>query len=146
MPEDAPHEIVEVAEQPSLVIEGDEGRLDQVVTNLLSNAVKYSPAGARIDVHLARQDGHATLSVVDHGIGIPEPERKDLFAPFSRTTAARQMGVEGTGLGLYISRQIVEAHGGTIHFEETPGGGATFLVCLPLTHLSSAEASGQRTE
>jgi signal transduction histidine kinase len=131
LPDDATHEIVETAEEP-LVVEGDEARLDQVLTNLLSNAVKYSPDGGRIDVRLGRDDGQATIEVADHGVGVPEAERDRLFAPFSRTTAAVRSGVEGTGLGLYITRRIVEEHGGTIGFTETPGGGATFLVRLPL--------------
>ena len=132
LPDDSAHEIVDLGEESSLPIAGDEARLDQVLTNLLSNAVKYSPNGGRVEVRLAREDGTASLTIADQGMGIPVDERGDLFAPFSRTDAAKQSGVEGTGLGLYISRRIVEAHDGTIAVEDTPGGGTTFRIRLPL--------------
>ena len=132
LPENATHEIVETVTGAPLIVEGDEARLDQVLTNLLSNAVKYSPRGGRVELRLTRENGHAIVAVADRGIGIPPAERDRLFAPFGRTAAARLSGIEGTGLGLYISRRIVEAHGGTIAVEDTPGGGTTFVVRLPL--------------
>ena len=82
------------------------------------------------------------LSVADHGMGIPEGERERVFSPFGRTAAARVSGVEGTGLGLYITRRIVEAHGGSIHVTDSPGGGATLVVSLPALrewHAGTAE-------
>ncbi|HUE75183.1 MAG TPA: HAMP domain-containing sensor histidine kinase, partial [Chloroflexota bacterium] len=117
---------------PSLPIEGDVARLDQVLTNLLSNAIKYSPGGGGVEVRLTSDDGQAILSVADHGIGIPEDERDRLFTAFSRTSVAQQSGIEGTGLGLFITRRIVRSHGGDVTFDETPGGGATFTVRVPL--------------
>jgi protein-histidine pros-kinase len=132
LPEQTAHEIVLRAEQAPVVAEGDEARLEQVVTNLLSNAVKYSPAGGLVEVVVRAEEDRAVLDVVDRGIGVPEDERDWLFAPFSRTPTAVDTGIEGTGLGLYISRKIVEAHGGTIEVLETPGGGSTFRVTLPL--------------
>ena len=138
LPEESGHQIRLQLTEQSLLIQGDESRLDQVLTNLLSNAVKYSPEGGDVDVYLARTDGFAELRVVDHGMGIPEDERDMLFLPFSRTVAARESPIEGTGLGLYITRQIVDAHAGSIRYEPTPGGGATFIVRLPLAPADAA--------
>ena len=146
LPEDTAHEIVERAEDSEIVVAGDEARLDQMLTNLLSNAVKYSPEGGAIELELERRDGRATLRVADHGIGIPESEREAVFAPFARTTVAHRSGVEGTGLGLYITRRVVEAHGGTIVAGDTPGGGATFVVSLPLNERHPSEGTGQGAE
>jgi signal transduction histidine kinase len=132
LPEESTHQIALRAECPKVIAEGDESRLEQVIANLLSNAVKYSPAGGLVEVVVREDDGHAVVDVVDRGIGVPESERTVLFAPFSRTATAIEAGVEGTGLGLYISRRIVEAHGGSITLRETPGGGSTFRVTLPM--------------
>ncbi len=142
LPEGATHDVVVTAADGPLVVDGDEARLDQVLTNLLSNAVKYSPAGGRVELCLARRGADARLAVVDQGIGIPGAERDQLFAPFGRTSAARLSGIEGTGLGLYISRRIVDAHGGTIDVEDTPGGGSTFVVTLPLLDEAARETVG----
>jgi signal transduction histidine kinase len=122
---------VEFDESADLSIEGDEARFEQVLTNLLSNAIKYSPAGGLVTITLGQRDGNVELSVSDRGMGVAESERGTLFSPFSRTRSARESGIEGTGLGLYITRRIVEAHGGTISVSDTPGGGATFTVTLP---------------
>jgi signal transduction histidine kinase len=133
LPDDARHQLVVEAPPDSTIrVQGDDTRLDQVLTNLLSNAVKYSPGGGVVRVQVGREAGDAVIRVIDHGIGIPSSERDRLFAPFSRTEAARESGVPGTGLGLYITRHIVEAHGGTVAVHDTPGGGATFTVKLPL--------------
>lgn len=132
LPENTAHQIVLHAEGASVIAEGDEARLEQVFANLLSNAVKYSPAGGLVEVVVRREHSEAVLDVVDRGMGVPEEEREQLFAPFSRTPTAVETGIEGTGLGLYISRRIVEAHGGSIGLHETPGGGTTFRVTLPV--------------
>lgn len=132
LPEESGHEIALRAERPSLIVEGDESRLEQVIANLLSNAVKYSPAGGLVEIVVREEGQQAIIDVIDRGIGVPESERAVLFAPFSRTASAIETGVEGTGLGLYISSRIVEAHGGSITLTETPGGGSTFRVTLPL--------------
>jgi PAS domain S-box-containing protein len=109
----------------------DRTRLEQVIENLLSNAVKY---GARqpIDVEvLARADNEATLSVRDRGIGISTEDHARIFGQFERAVSVNQFG--GFGLGLWIARQIVEAHGGRIAVESAPGQGSTFTVTLPRT-------------
>jgi signal transduction histidine kinase len=107
----------------------DRLRLEQVVGNLLSNAIKYG-AGHPIEVAVSREAHAARLEVRDHGIGIPAKDRERLFNRFERAVPASNYG--GLGLGLYITRQIVTAHGGTISCESEPGAGSTFVVELPL--------------
>jgi signal transduction histidine kinase len=135
LPEGSGHQITFVGPEDGAtnVVPGDESRLDQVFTNLLSNAVKYSPQGGVIEVRVTHDGGNVVVEVADHGMGIPESDREGVFAPFGRTAEAQQSGVEGTGLGLYITRRIIEAHGGTIAVTDTPGGGATFVVSLSTT-------------
>jgi signal transduction histidine kinase len=109
----------------------DPARLDQVLSNLISNAVKYSPNGGEIRVSVRRLDGQAELRVKDHGIGIPANEQAGLFRPFARSETVRR-SVNGVGLGLYITAQIVARHQGTILVESAPGSGSTFIVRLPI--------------
>jgi two-component system sensor histidine kinase KdpD len=110
------------------VVDVDETLLRQVLVNLLRNAVDHAGTGP-IEVAVRREGGVVRVLVIDHGAGIPEAERHRLFEPTHR----RRPGVRGagTGLGLVISRGFVEANGGTISVEPTPGGGATFLIDLP---------------
>jgi PAS domain S-box-containing protein len=107
----------------------DRLRLEQVVANLLTNAMKYG-SGKPIEVEVAVADGQAKLTVVDHGIGIDETDRDRIFERFERAVPVRHFG--GFGLGLYITRQIVRAHGGTIQIEGGRGAGSAFIVRLPL--------------
>ncbi len=106
-------------------------RLDQVFSNLLSNALKYSPDGGPINVFLSQDDTHAYVQVRDHGVGISSEEQQALFQPFQRGAAAAR-GISGTGLGLYITRQIIEQHGGEISVSSEPAGTTTFSIKLPL--------------
>jgi signal transduction histidine kinase len=115
----------------SIVGHWDRLRLDQVVTNLISNAVRYA-AGAPVEIVLEEKDDTARLTVVDHGIGVPEAAKGKIFNRFERAATSTYYG--GLGLGLYISHQIVQAHGGRIVVSDTPGGGATFVVELPRGH------------
>jgi two-component system sensor histidine kinase KdpD len=113
----------------------DPVRLDQVLTNLLDNARGYAP-GRPVQV-AARQDGdRIELRVVDHGPGIPVPERERVFDQFYRLKGGGRRP-EGTGMGLAICRGIVQAHGGALRVETTPGGGATFVLSLPVSPVSS---------
>lgn len=105
-------------------------RLDQVLTNLISNALKYSPEGGEVTVAIRQVGAQTVIAVRDPGIGISSEEQARLFQPFVRGDTARG-SVSGTGLGLYISRQIVEQHGGTISVDSELGRGTTFLVSLP---------------
>lgn len=122
---------IEVALPPNpVVVRADETLLRQVLVNLLRNADRYAPDGGPIRIEAKTGEGEVVLRVIDHGPGVPEPERLRIFEPYHR----RRPGVRGpgTGLGLAISRGFVAAHGGTLHVETTPGGGATFVVALPV--------------
>jgi|DewCreStandDraft_5_1066085.scaffolds.fasta_scaffold01429_10 protein-histidine pros-kinase len=107
-------------------------RLTQVLENLLSNAIKYSPHGGEIVVRVERTGAAASLSVTDRGMGIDPQELPRLFQRFTRTAAAQRSKASGLGLGLYIARTLVEAHGGRIEVTSTAGQGSTFTVTLPL--------------
>jgi signal transduction histidine kinase len=108
----------------------DELRIERVVANLLDNALKYTPVDAPISVSARREGDAATISVADSGPGLTAAEIANLFEPYRRGGAAR--GRSGTGLGLYVSKQIVEAHGGRIGVESVTGVGARFFFALPL--------------
>ncbi len=118
---------------PSLpAIPMDARRIRQVLTNLLSNAIKYTPEGD-VQLNVRLLDDAIEFSVSDTGIGIPHEEMDKLFRMFERTDRARQMGIEGTGLGLPISRYLVEAHSGQLRVESQVGKGSRFSFTLPLT-------------
>jgi len=116
---------------------GDERRLTQVFNNLINNAIKYSPEGGRIEVSGRIHTDYITVSIRDEGIGIPEHEHHRIFEKFARLDNALSRKTEGTGLGLYLTKAIVEAHGGSIWFssngahrsEDRPG--STFSFSLP---------------
>jgi signal transduction histidine kinase len=128
---DGRHRIVVGAGAGPLVVPGDRDRLGQVVSNLLTNAVKYSPEGGRIEIRATRWVGAVRVEVSDEGIGIPAEHQPRLFTKFFRGSA-RESGIAGTGLGLALSREIVEAHGGRMGFTSEPGVGSTFWFELPL--------------
>ncbi len=112
-------------------VNGDERRLMQVLNNLVSNAIKYAPEGGLIQVQGAIHPNHVTVSVADEGIGIPEHEKPRIFQQFSRLDNALSRKMEGTGLGLFLSKAIVEAHNGRIWFNNNDGPGTTFTFSLP---------------
>ena len=122
------------------VVSGDPGRLQQVVWNLISNAVKFTPKGGKVQVLLERVNSHIEITVSDTGIGIPLDFLPHVFDRFSQrdSTSARSFG--GLGLGLAISKQLVELHGGNINAKSAgEGKGATFIVRLPLTLVQDIE-------
>ncbi len=122
------------ADEPYVVVTIDVKRMEQVLTNLLANAIKYSPEGGPIDVSIRENsiDGTASLSVRDQGIGIPPSQQARIFGRFERAENARALGITGTGLGLYLSRELVVRHGGRVWFESIEDEGTTFYITLPL--------------
>ncbi len=120
----------------NLIITGDRDRLEQVLGNLLENGVKYSPDGTGISVSVETTDGKVVTSVRDHGIGIPADELAQVFERFHRGRQVSASNYGGLGLGLYISKQIVERHGGTIWVESREGFGTTFHFSLPIDAVS----------
>jgi len=112
----------------------DRSRLEQVTTNLLTNAIKFGE-GKPIEMSVCATPGGAELAVLDHGIGIASDRQALIFERFQRAVSSRHFA--GLGLGLFISRQIVEAHGGRLHLESAPGAGSKFRVELPVTTTAS---------
>ncbi|MGB9553460.1 MAG: PAS domain-containing sensor histidine kinase, partial [bacterium] len=110
----------------------DQEAITRVLHNLLSNAIKFSPPGEVVEVRTRGEEGQVILEVEDHGPGIPQEEIPYLFQPFSRTKQAVQSVIPGTGLGLYVSKILVEAHGGTIALSSGEGKGTTVTVRLPV--------------
>ena len=131
---DERHHIEVVAETEYVVACIDPPRVEQIISNLLLNAIKYSPEGGRVTIAVRADtpDGEAVISVRDQGIGIPPAQQALIFGRFIRADNARDRGIAGTGLGLYLCRELVERHGGRIWFDSTEGQGSTFFVALPL--------------
>jgi signal transduction histidine kinase len=115
-------------------VHADRGRVQQVLDNLVSNAVKFTPEGGIVDVSLAERDGFVRLEVTDSGIGISADDQRRLFERFFRAQSAIERQLPGTGLGLYISRVITEAHQGSLSVRSQLGRGSTFRLELPLAH------------
>ena len=113
-------------------IEVDEARIRQVVVNLLSNAVKFSPSGAEVTVGASLRDDAILVQIQDQGVGIPEEAKTRIFERFYRVDSSLTRNTVGTGLGLYISKQLVEAHDGSIWLESALNEGSTFSFLLPL--------------
>jgi signal transduction histidine kinase len=109
---------------------GDERRVRQVVFNLLSNAVKFTPAGGTVDIATAQLDGEVRVSVSDTGPGIAPEDQERIFEEFQQASAGKEQR-EGTGLGLALSRRLVELHGGRIWVDSELGKGSTFVFTLP---------------
>jgi signal transduction histidine kinase len=109
----------------------DSSRLKQVLVNLVENAIKYSPNGGRVEVRLADAPNRLRIDVIDEGLGIPPSEQSRIFEKFYRLDAEMTRGVGGSGLGLYISREIVEQMGGVLSVSSRRGAGSTFTVTLP---------------
>ncbi len=126
----ADHKIV-VDIQASCTVLGDARWIERVVMNLLSNAIKYSPPGTQVTVRVHREEPFGVLTVSDQGRGIAREDLDVIFLPFGRGRSA-EAGVEGAGMGLYVVKRIVEAHGGKIEVESDLGRGSVFRVKLPL--------------
>ncbi|MEP6908986.1 MAG: ATP-binding protein [Actinomycetota bacterium] len=127
-----------------LPVKGNPDRLRQVIGNLISNAIKYSPQGGIVELKAHVDNGAVRVEVHDDGIGIPAPHQPQIFTKFFRGDAAAS-GISGTGLGLAVSRDIVESHGGHIGFTSAEGEGTTFFVELPsLTEQGQAQGNSAK--
>jgi signal transduction histidine kinase len=119
-------------DEPAEPVEADvdPDRFQMVVRNLLSNAAKYSPLGSGITVRIRRSDGMATVAVIDRGVGISPEDQANLFTRFGRVQSTQH--VQGTGLGLWLSREIARMHDGDLTVESDVGSGSTFVLAVPL--------------
>lgn len=129
LPAESPIELT-LPEQP-VEAEVDPGRIETSIANLLDNAVKYSPDGPSVSCRLTVDGDTAQIEVRDQGIGIRPEDLPRLFQRFSRISTDATRGIGGTGLGLYIARQLVRRHGGDITVSSSPGAGTVFCVTLP---------------
>lgn len=110
----------------------DKGRMGLVIENLLSNAVKYTLAKGRVEIDLYQRKNQVLFSVKDNGVGIPENQQKYVFEKFFRSNNVLKYQTEGTGLGLYIVKNVIEQLGGEVGFESEEGKGSTFTFSLPI--------------
>ncbi len=132
---------LDVACRPrELTVRGDRRQLVSAIANLLDNAIKYSDPGSSVEALGALVEGYAELSVVDHGIGIPQPHLERIFERFYRVDSARSRSTGGTGLGLAIVRHVVNNHDGEVRVESATGHGSTFILRIPLAD------AGEETE
>jgi len=137
------HEIVLSRSGERMVVLGDRQRLEQVLVNLLQNAIKYSPQGGQIVVTLRREGGEALVSVADQGIGVPAEEQPRLFQRFFRARNAATHHFGGLGIGLFVSHEIVQRHGGRFLVQSESGKGAVFSFALPLGASRAAHVPAQ---
>ena len=121
------------ADPPDCLINVDSSRFIQILTNLLSNAAKFSFKGDSIEIEILRQGTRITISVIDHGSGIPEEYRSRIFDKFSQADSSDTRSKGGTGLGLNIAKVMAEKMGGTLDYESTPGIGTRFFVSFPVS-------------
>jgi signal transduction histidine kinase len=124
------HLRLDVGPGPAIVV-GDRARLLRVFGNLVDNAVKYSPAGGEIWIRLTRHGRHIVVDVADQGLGIPAVAMDRLFTRFGRVVTRENEEIEGTGLGLYLCREMVRRLGGDVTASSTEGQGSTFTVTIP---------------
>ncbi|HEY9323574.1 MAG TPA: ATP-binding protein, partial [Agromyces sp.] len=125
------------------VVLAEENKIRQVITNLMGNAIRFTSPESPIEIRISVDDAteRAMIEVIDHGEGIPPQIREKIFQRFWRADTSRTRETGGSGLGLAIVSSIVAAHNGTVDVVETPGGGATFRVSLPLAGSAAAPQS-----
>ena len=126
---------------PPVKIDAD--AIAQAVLNLLNNAIKYSADCRRIDVRVESLDGQIAIEVADQGIGIPRPEQEKIFEKFYRVSNDLAQSARGTGLGLALVKHIVDAHGGKVSVDSSPGNGSRFTILLPCDAASAARSANQ---
>ena len=131
----AKHVTIETLIKPDLAVHADAQRLRQALDNLLSNAIKYTPEGGTVTVSAGHRDDAVLITISDTGIGIPAEQYQHLFSRFFRASNATRAGTKGTGLGLAVTKAIVDAHGGSLTACPAAGGGTEFTVVLPVPSL-----------
>lgn len=124
--------VLDVAEDVPRTIEADEDKLTMIFSNLISNALKYSPNGGEVRISVRREGDALIVRVSDQGVGMTQEECARLFRPYERLEREEIRNIQGTGLGLYLVKHLVDLHKGTISVESAPGRGSTFTVCLPI--------------
>ncbi|MEY2459391.1 MAG: two-component system, OmpR family, sensor histidine kinase KdpD, partial [Acidimicrobiaceae bacterium] len=132
------HEVVVASVEVDVAVRADPERIQQVLANMLDNALKNAPVGSRIDARVGVSGDDALVEVSDRGLGLSEDELEKSFEKFSR---GRHTTVTGTGLGLYICRKIIDAHGGRIWAARRAGGGATVSFTLPMVSSTKDDAT-----
>ncbi|MBP6965557.1 MAG: GAF domain-containing protein [Armatimonadetes bacterium] len=140
------HELKVELEEGIPTIIADEDKVDQILTNLTNNAIKYSPKGGEVTIRGSYADGFVTLSVTDQGMGIPKEHIAKVFDRFHRIDNRDTRQVGGTGIGLYLVKHLVEAHGGKIWIESEVGQGSSFIFTLPLKPPCVEEMEERDTE
>ena len=123
------------------IIDVDEGKMRQVVMNYADNAIYYSSEGSTIDINLSIDNNEVLFTVIDSGIGVPMNEREHLFSKFYRASNARVRRPDGTGVGIYLAKKVIDAHGGKVVFESVEGKGSTFGFRLPLPSQSPTKTT-----
>ncbi len=116
--------------EEKVLVKGDTSRIHEVVANLVDNSIKYSPPGSKVEVRFSRQDGFVQVDVSNNGPSIPEVDKKYIFQKFYRGAAVKK-GIKGSGLGLFICKELIERQGGTMWFDSRAGVGTTFSFKLP---------------
>jgi signal transduction histidine kinase len=124
------HDLAVIHPKAPVLVRCDPDRVSQVLNNLISNAIKYSPDGGRVALAIAQRADEAVITVSDEGVGMTGDQLEEIFDPFSRLPATAD--VPGVGMGLWITKRLIEAHGGSIEVTSTPGQGSRFSVHLPL--------------
>jgi signal transduction histidine kinase len=133
---------LELVPRAEVTVEADPDRLRQVIANLLDNAIKYSPRGGLVELRVSATDGSGVIEVSDHGLGIPFPEQQRIFEKFYRLDPSMTLGIGGSGLGLYISRELVQQMGGRLTVYSRVGVGSTFTVTLPIAKSAVGVGAG----
>jgi CheY-like chemotaxis protein len=137
---------LELAPEADVRIVADQRKLKQILFNLLSNAVKFTPTAGTVDVSAVRDGDFIEITVADTGIGIREEDIPKLFQAFTQLESVYTKGFEGTGLGLALTRQLVELHGGRIWMESEFGMGSRFSFTIPLTQAAAKESPAHRPD
>jgi signal transduction histidine kinase len=124
---------------PSIFVQGDRFRLETIVLNLIDNSFKYSPDGGKVVIEMTEEGSLARVTITDQGLGIPSENLETIFQPFGRLVNAENSHIGGTGLGLYLSRELARLHGGSLTVTSALGTGSSFILRVPMaTPLAAA--------